>query len=183
MADAGYSNGEQLSACEAAQITAFVPPNRAINHQSGGQLFQKERFVFDAERDCFRCPAGETLRSKQVLSKDRLVVYTTPACPGCALKPQCTQAKQRFVSRHFDEAALERAHARCEADPSVMKRRRATVEHPFGTLKERIFGNARFLMRGLSRTRGEMALAVLAYNFKRVGNLLGITAMARAVAA
>ena len=58
-----------------------------------------------------------------------------------------------------------------------MKRRREIVEHPFGTLKERIFGNARFLLRGLQGVLGEMALAVLAYNFKCVTNVLGIPAL------
>jgi hypothetical protein len=36
-ADAGYSNGEQFQACEDADITAYVPPSRAINNQGDGQ--------------------------------------------------------------------------------------------------------------------------------------------------
>lgn len=31
----------------------------------------------------------------------------------------------------------------------VMRLRRSTVEHPFGTIKTQILGNARLLMRGL----------------------------------
>ncbi len=64
-----------------------------------------------------------------------------------------------------------------------MKDRRAIVEQPFGNLKGHIFGNARFLLRGLIRARGEMALAVLAYNFRRVSHILGIPAMLAALAA
>lgn len=63
------------------------------------------------------------------------------------------------------------------AHPEMMKRRRAIVEHPFGDWKERIFGNGRFLARGLHGMRGEMALAVLAHNFKRASNILGIPAL------
>ena len=59
----------------------------------------------------------------------------------------------------------------------MMKRRREIVEHPFGNLKERIFGIARFLLRGLCGVRGEMALAVLVHNFKRVTNILGVPAL------
>ncbi len=51
VADAGYSNGAQLDACERSGIAAFVPPNRAINNQGDGALFQKDQFVFDAQRD------------------------------------------------------------------------------------------------------------------------------------
>jgi transposase len=183
VADAGYSNGEQLSACDQANITAFVPPNQAINNQGEGQLFQKDRFIFDAEQDCYRCPAGTPLTRKQVMNKDRMVIYTTTACSGCSLKAQCTQAKQRFVSRHFDEQALEAARSRCAANPKMMKTRCQIVEHPFGNLKDRIFGNARFLLRGLAGVKGEMALAVLAYNFKRVSNILGIPALMACLAA
>lgn len=177
VADCGYSNGEQLASCSQAGITAFVPPNRAINSQGDGHFFQKSDFTFDAEQDCYRCPAGEALQRKQVMNQDRLTIYTTTACPECPLKSRCTQARQRFVSRHFDEEAFAQAQARCTSHPEMMKRRREIVEHPFGNLKERIFGNARFLLRGLGGVSGEMALAVLTYNFKRVTNILGIPAL------
>jgi transposase len=183
VADAGYSNGEQLAACEVAQIIAFVPPNRSINNQGDGQLFQKDRFTFDVEQDGYRCPAGEFLARKQVLKKERMVVYTTTASPDCPQKEKYTNAKQRYVSRHRNEDALAAAHRRCESTPQRMKDRRAIVEQPFGNLKGHIFGNARFLLRGLIRARGEMALAVLAYNFRRVSHILGIPAMLAALAA
>jgi transposase len=183
VADAGYSNGEQLSACDANGITAFVAPNRGINNRGDGQLFQKDRFRFDAAQDCYRCPAGETLTRLRPMKKRRMMIYAATACGACALKPQCTQAKQRWLTRHFDEAALERAQARVAADPHMLRRRRAIAEHPFGTLKERILGNGRLLLRGLRGARTEMALAVLAYNFKRVANILGPAGMARAVTA
>ena len=179
----GYSNGEQLTRCSQAGITAFVPPNRAINNQGDGRFFQKSDFAFDAEQDCYRCPAGETLQRKQVMNKDRLTIYTTTTCPACPLRGQCTPVRQRFVSRHFDEEAFKQAQGRCAAHPEMMKRRREIVEHPFGNLKERIFGNARFLLRGLAGVTGEMALAVLAYNFKRVTNLLGTPVLLAKLAA
>lgn len=58
VADAGFSNGEQLAACEATGITAYVPPNRATNNQGDGQFFPKSAFVFDEPREAYRCPAG-----------------------------------------------------------------------------------------------------------------------------
>ena len=103
--------------------------------------------------------------------------------PACALKERCTQARQRFLSRHFDEEAFEQARARCISRPEMLKRRREIVEHPFGNLKYRIFGDARFLLRGLSAVRGEMALAVLAHHFKRVVNIPGTRALLARLAA
>lgn len=173
VADAGYSNGEQLEACERAGITVFVPPNRSINSQSDGTLFQKERFEFDAQRDGYTCPAGQFLTRKQVMRKDRTVIYAAKDCRDCPLKGQCTEGKRRHVSRHVHEAALDAARARLEANPDKMRQRRSLVEHPFGTLKTHILGNGRLLMRGACGARAEMALAVMAYNFRRVSNILG----------
>jgi transposase len=75
------------------------------------------------------------------------------------------------VTRHLHEAALQSMDRR--ATPEVMRLRRSTVEHPFATLKYRIFGHPRFLLRGLSGAQTEMSLAVMAYNIKRMFNILG----------
>lgn len=110
------------------------------------------------------------------------MLYTTGACGGCKLKAYCTSAKQRWVSRHFEEETLQRMHERVRANPAVMALRRESAEHPFCSLKHRILGNARLLMRGLRVASGEMALAVLAYNFRRTLNLLGAQAMTQRLA-
>jgi hypothetical protein len=178
-ADAGYSNGEQAKACEEAGITPYVPVQRAMNNKDGGIYFDRSAFTYDKGCDSYRCPAGEVLKRKTISTADRLVLYTTGACGGCNLKPQCTGAKQRWVTRHFEEDALERMRERLEAHPEAMALRRETVEHPFANLKHRILGNGRLLMRGLRGASGEMALAVLAYNFRRAFNLLGAAAMKR----
>lgn len=63
-----------------------------------------------------------------------------------------------------------------------MRRRRSTVEHPFGTIKDHILGNARLLIRGLSGATAELSLAVLAYNLKRAINWKGTHWMMKASA-
>jgi len=182
VADAGYSNGQQARQCEEAGIEPHVPVQRSENNRDGGIYFDRSAFAYDEHSDSYRCPAGEVLRRKSIATADRLVLYTTGACGGCALKPQCTGAKQRWVSRHFEEAALERMHRRLQANPQVMALRRETAEHPFANLKYRILGNGRFLRRGLAGAGAELALAVLAYNFRRALNLLGSAQMRRRLA-
>ena len=63
-----------------------------------------------------------------------------------------------------------------------MRRRRETVEHPFGTLKMRM-GATHFLMKTLPKVASEMALSVLAYNLTRVMNIVGTTALMAAIRA
>lgn len=60
--------------------------------------------------------------------------------------------------------------------------RRQTVEHPFGTLKAWM-GATHFLTKTLDQVSTEMSLHVLAYNFKRVLNLLGNSALMAAMKA
>jgi transposase len=67
------------------------------------------------------------------------------------------------------------------ATPDAMRLRRSIVEHPFATLKYRIFGHPRLLLRGLSGARTEIALATMAYNLKRMVNVLGCAALTRAL--
>lgn len=49
----------------------------------------------------------------------------------------------------------------------MMKLRKLTVEHVFGTLKHWM-GSVHFLTRGSENVATEMSLNVLAYNMKRV---------------
>lgn len=184
VADAGYSNGSQLADCERQNITPYLPVQRAINKKSTDNMFSKSDFTFDEGRDCYTCPEGEVLQRKQKLNKEHLIIYATKTattCAQCPLKSQCAPGTQRFISRHFEEAVLDRVKQRTADRPDMMQLRRKTVEHPFGTLKEHILGNGRLLMRGISGARSELSLAVLAYNFKRVTNILGTSSMLHAM--
>jgi transposase len=173
VADAGYSNGKQAAACEQKGIVPHVPANRGINNQGDGTLFDRSQFEYDATTDTFRCPAGHRLR-RQGLQKDRhRAIYMAPAkdCGACPMKAACTQASRRRVYRHAYEEALQRMNARATAQ--VMRLRRCCAEHPFATLKYGIFGHPRLLMRGLRGAQGEVGLAILAYNLKRIVKTLG----------
>lgn len=173
VADAGYSNGEQAARCEAAGLLPHVPMTRAVNNQGDGNLFGREQFCYEQSSDTYLCPNGKTLRRRQTRRNDRLVIYTAdPAdCAACAQKPHCTEARRRTVSRLLDEDALIRMHQRATAD--AMKLRRSTVEHPFATLKYRIFGHPRLLLRGTAGAQTEISLAAMAYNIKRMLNIVG----------
>ena len=63
-----------------------------------------------------------------------------------------------------------------------MRIRRATVEHPFGTLKAWM-GATHFRTRTLANVKTEMSLHVLAYNLKRVIAILGAMPLMEAMRA
>jgi len=170
IADSGYDNGAQIEALGKQNLTTFVAPKGTVNPQG---LLDRDAFGFDAEKNQYTCPAGKILKRKRVAGDTNRVIYMAKAgdCGACPMKPCCTNAAQRSVSRHVHQDAIDANARRVEANPQMLKLRRQTVEHPFGTMKAQILGNARLLMRGLMGAKGELSLAVLACNKKRVFNL------------
>jgi len=174
VADMGYYNQEELKRCEEAGITTYVSKPIVSKNTARG-LFGKEKFVYEAERDGYRCPAQELLsfRFESQEGDKKLRYYWTTACPGCALKAQCT-TDSRFhrIKRWEHEAVVERLEQRVKANPMILKLRKQLVEHPFGTIK---FWNDQrhFLMRGLEKVRAEFSLSTLAYDIKRALNIVG----------
>jgi transposase len=170
VADKGYSNGAALARCEADGITPYVPRQHTVNNQ--GAYFDKQAFHYDVATDSYHCPAGQVLRYRSRSLKKKKRCYAGDSCAHCALKPRCTDATRRWVTRLFDEDILEATERRAHAAPQIMRQRRAIVEHPFGTIKQ-MMGDARFLTKGLHAVATEMALSVLSYNLMRVINILG----------
>ncbi len=182
VADAGYFRTEDIEACEKAGLTPHVPrPQRGSSASQG--FFRKDEFRYDAERDAYVCPAGQVLatRYESKLRDMKKVDYANrAACPVCPLRSRCTN-DFRKVSRLESEAALDRMAERLKTRPELLDRRRATVEHPFGTIKQWM-GQGAFLMRGLDKVRAEFSLTALAYNLRRALNIIGVEAMIAAVA-
>jgi len=79
-----------------------------------------------------------------------------------------------------NEAVLDRMAERLKARPELLDRRRETVEHPFGSIKQWMKQGA-FLMRGLDNVRGEFSLTALVYNLRRALNIVGVEVMTAAV--
>ena len=93
------------------------------------------------------------------------------------MRAQCTvNVAGHRISRWVDEHLLEAMRERVHAQPQMMQRRRELVEHPFGTLK-RGMQQGYFLCRGLTKVSGKMSLSILAYNLKRVFNILDVEPM------
>jgi hypothetical protein len=84
------------------------------------------------------------------------------------------------MTRWVHEHILERMPKRVEANPTMMKRRKQIVEHPFGTMKHG-HDQGYFLMKGLEKVGAEFSLSTLAYNLRRVVTILGVPHMLRAL--
>jgi transposase len=183
IADRGYFDGDEILACEQADITVTLPKPLRSGAKAQGR-FGKQDFVYLPEQDVYRCPADERLIYRYTREQDgkNLRYYWTSACSKCPLMSQCTTGPERRVARWEHEHVVEAVQRRLDEHPEKMRVRRETVEHPFATLKERM-GATHFLTKTLPKVAAEMALSILAYNLTRVMNIVGVKPLIAAIAA
>jgi len=181
IADRGYFNSEEIKATVDAGIIPYVPKSMTSGNIAKG-LFDRRDFIYIAEDDEYRCPAGERLpnRMTTVEKGKNMIRYWSSNCQTCELKSKCTPSKQRRVTRWEHESVLEMVQQNMNRQPTMMQIRKQTVEHPYGTLKTWM-GSAHFQMRGLSRVATEMSLHVLAYNLRRMITIFGIESLTKIV--
>lgn len=181
-ADGGYYNGEELLACEADGIVAYVPEAAKNNRLAKQGRFTLTEFSYEAEQDIYRCPAGAELRPMKGYKQDAggklhvRYVALKSVCGACPLRSRCLTDKawRREIYRWEHQDVVDRHRARMEQAQAktIVRRRAALAEHPFGTLKCRA-GYRHFLLRGFDKVRGEWGLMALCYNFGRLLSILG----------
>jgi transposase len=183
VADRGYFNSPEILECHEVGITVTLPKPMTSGAKSEGR-YGKQDFVYIASEDIYRCPAGERLTYRMTGEENGKLMrrYWTTACPKCPLKSKCTTGSERRIPRWEHEHVLEAVQERLDRDPDAMRRRRETVEHPFGTIKARM-GATHFLCKTLPKVAAEMALHVLAYNMTRVMNIMGVRPLLAAIRA
>lgn len=181
VADRGYFKGEEILACEQDSITTYLPKPLTSGSVKKG-LFSKRDFIYHAEDDEYECPAKERLIRRFTTEEKGQTIhkYWSSACPGCSIRSKCTTSKYRRVGRWEHEHVLDELEQRLDAEPGRMRVRRTTSEHPFGTLKAWM-GATHFQTRTLPRVSTEMSLHVLAYNLRRVINIMGAKPLMAAI--
>jgi len=183
LSDKGFYVEEDLFDCESNGVRVFMPipavlsPYKSIGIPEPG--FYSDRFVYNASKDSYVCPAGKELAfCKCVYRNDPLRgrVYRTAYCFECEFRSKCTRNKRgRTIVRSEFDGAVEHLRARLETSEGKEKCRirRLLSEHPFGTTK-RAFNQGYLLLKGLRKVRGEVGFTMLAYNLRRAINILGV---------
>jgi transposase len=182
VADAGYYNAAEVSRCVERGITPYIPKADTSANTARG-LYGKSQFKYDAAKDVYVCPAGGELTYRFATYElgRELRYYRASGCNSCALKSRCTRNKaNRTITREENEHLMEAMAQRMKAQTWKFKLRKTLTEHPFGTIK-RWFGYTHFLMKGLAKVRCEWSLTTLAYNLKRVLNLVNFEKLMAAV--
>jgi len=184
LADKGYYSTNDLIKCEENHIETFVAkPKPSVN--TPDPEFSQEHFKYDKEQNHYICPAGQILNvSGKRKEKDvEYQVYKNfRACRTCEMKDRCTKSqKGRSISRNLNQEFLNTVDKRTRGNKELYVQRQMLVEHPFGTVK-RIWGYSYFLTRRIESVATENKLHFLAYNLRRVINILGVKEMIRRLA-
>ena len=173
LADKGYYDGEDIAACESSGVQCLVAKPRA-GGVAKAEGYRRESFVYDREEDCYICPEQKRLvymRNQKHSDGVECGVYENyHACSECAKKSECTTSDYRKIIRRPYEDTLEEVVERTRANKELYRKRQQIVEHPFGTIKA-VWGYKQFLCRGKVKVAAEVALAYLAYNFRRFMNI------------
>lgn len=183
LADKGYYKGEEILAVVELGMKPLVPKALTSGSKKLGR-YGKQDFQYVAEKDEYRCPAGQAL-TYRFISEERgmkLKIYWSNACQNCTIKNTCTSGKERRIKRWEHEQVLDDMEVEFESHGNAMLLRKQTVEHPFGTIKYWM-GATHLQMRTLKHVSTEMSLHVLAYNLKRVMSILGVKTLTEAMQA
>ncbi|MGZ3905096.1 MAG: IS1182 family transposase [Bacteroidia bacterium] len=177
--DKGYFDALEIKACVDNNIIPYVPETKPKTFKEGNvpePEFYESEFKYDSERDVYTCPGGCEL-SFWTISEQKgkvMKLYKNDSCSSCQYTSKCTRNKKgRVISRWEHEEILEEMRERLEDNKDMVRKRNCLAEHPFGTIK-RGFNQGYCLLKGLRKVGGEMGLTMLAYNIRRVVNILGV---------
>lgn len=179
LADTGYYKSDDLLNLNNDNVKALVPKPK-ISNSTGSPQFSKDNFIFDASKDIYICPANKKLSFSRKSTETRngvsniYKIYTCNHCSDCPYFNFCTKSSiGRSIKRNVNEDKLLAIDNEYKSDSSLYKLRKALVEHPFGTIK-RTLGFTHIYIKGLNRVSSWASSVFLAYNLKRVINILGI---------
>jgi len=173
LADAGYYSGEDIAACEQSGVTCLVA-KRATGGPKKPEGFNREDFIYDKDKDIYKCPCQNELtytRDEKHISGRKYRVYSNyGACAKCEKRASCTTYKYRDVLRLKCQDILDVVDERTRNNKTLYGKRKEIIEHCFGTIKS-VWGYRQFLCRTKPKVTAEMALTCMAYNLRRVFNI------------
>lgn len=182
-ADSGYFSIENIAYLAKNGIDGYIPSSELAAEMKGGKrksnIYPKEMFRYDSERDCFVCPEGKCLAlAYEYFDKTRKVTVRTyrvgnAGCRQCPSKQQCTKDKKgrTIRSRGYEILRIEMEQKMRSIAGRKKYGLRKQVETPFGDIKQNL-GLREFLCRGIKPVKTEFNLTCTAHNLKRIWSYL-----------
>jgi len=183
VADAGYTGGGNLELLETKGIDGYIPESGEKNigkiKESRPELFRKEDFRYDEEKNLYICPAGQEMRPvanstiKTKYSKKHITTYRTARglCSTCGNNHKCTTNKKsgRAITRDGYEEYRQKMRKKLNTEEGrkIYGKRKILVEPVFGQMKI-VEGLTQFLLRGIEKIRIEWNVGAVAHNLLKI---------------
>lgn len=180
--DKGFHTGSELKTAQDLGVETIVAiPGVPSTSQAPNPLFNYEFFIYKKEDDTYRCPQGQILTTNGSWYKERtssgniiwFKQYKTRACKHCAFRSDCTRSKKgRLIQRSEYADYYERNRINMVEKEHLYKRRQTIVEHPYGTIKRQWGFSYVLTKKGIGRASSEVGFMFIAYNLRRIANIL-----------
>jgi transposase len=180
--DKGFHTGSELKTAQELGVETIVAvPDVPETSQAPDHAFNYEHFRYDPQSDIYTCPMGQILRTsgtwhKQISGHGGVSwfrQYRTRACRTCPAHSKCTKSKDcRLIRRSEYAEYYERNLQNKKEKEHLYRRRQAIVEHPYGTIKRQWGFSYILTKKGKARASADVGLMFIAYNFRRIGNIL-----------
>jgi transposase len=180
-ADAGYADVNELEKIDSRGIKVIVPSAKQAEKVKRSHPFDKSNFKYDADNDCYICPAGEVLPYRRTEPKKRRKVYRIKrsVCKQCRHFGVCTKGLiGRKVTRLLKEELKAKLEAQYEQPDSqkIYELRKQKVELPFGHIKRNLKVDS-FLLRGLDGVRAETSVLASCFNIARMISIMSVSGL------
>jgi transposase len=185
--DKGYHTGSELKTAYDLGITAIVAIPE-VGSNSPDIRFNMANFQYNKEEDTYTCPGHHTLStngtwygkcSGKHRTKTWVKHYKTNTCKCCPMFNLCTsntRGKGRVIERSQHAQYIEQNRINTEKNKHLYKQRQAIVEHPYGTIKRQWGFSYILTKQGKERASADVGFMFIAYNLRRIMNILGIDA-------
>jgi transposase len=180
--DKGFHTGSELKTAQDLGVETIVAiPAVPSTSQAPNHDYNYEHFNYDKEEDIYTCPQDQILRTtgtwhKELTSSGNVIMfkqYRTRSCKLCPARSECTRSKTaRLIHRSEFADYYETNRINFQEKERLYKRRQAIVEHPYGTLKRQWGFSYILTKKGKSRASSDVGLMFIAYNLRRIGNIL-----------
>jgi len=183
--DKGYHTGSEFNIAHALGINVLVAIP-AVAAQAPDPKYNVEVFFYDKQRDCYICPQNQELRTTGKIHKAKTYDfkrYTTKACMNCPVKKDCSKAKYgKAIQRSEYQELIDLNKKRIENNKQQYRQRQSIVEHPFGTIKRQWGFSYILTKKGIGRAESDVGFMFIAYNLRRIINILGYEIFAKYLA-
>jgi len=179
--DSGYYSIEDIKRIRSKVGRIIIPSNRQKAKERGykGGGFEKEKFIYDKERDEYICREGKRLKAKREKKgrreKGKIYQARGEECSRCRWWGKCTKnPRGRSIFRGYDTEIREEIEREYNSEEGKrIYKKRNGIEKIFSYIK-RTLKVIQFNLRGRTGVEAEMSILTTCYNIRRMISIMGV---------